>query len=156
MRIRSWGYKIRSNVLVNAIKLTKMYIFNLNALRASFESLSLRAFHSSSPLLAINSEVTSTFENYTYEEGFEPLRTPHIPADGKWYITKVIHMHDSSFWDELYNNLIKRLTPGRKYAMLMQPVSEKGPITLGPVIHVYSDSTLNWLREYYEPYPSKT
>lgn len=42
-------------------------------------------FSTSSSSLAINSEVTSTFDNANAELGVSPLTSDTIPQDGKWY-----------------------------------------------------------------------
>jgi hypothetical protein len=40
------------------------------------------------------------------------------------------------------------LTPGKLYGALIQPRSEKGPVTMGPMVQLQTNTTEEWLRNH--------
>jgi hypothetical protein len=63
-------------------------------------------------------------------------------------------MHNPGFWEELMNTVIHSLIPGRKYGILLQPRSLANRVTLGPAVHINSQTTMKWLKKELYPYSS--
>jgi hypothetical protein len=61
------------------------------------------------------------------------------------------HMHDEGFWSQLMDFIHRSLSPGRLYGALIQPRSEKGPVSLGPLVQLQTNTTEEWLRNHFEP-----
>lgn len=68
----------------------------------------LSPFSTSSFNLAINSNVTSAFENANTELGVSSLTSETIPQDNSWYEIIITHMHDERFWLEIMDIIQKK------------------------------------------------
>ncbi len=78
-----------------------------------------------------------------------------IPQDQSWYEIIITDMHSPNFWSELIHIIRNNLAPGHRYGALICPRSEKGPITLGPLVHFTTETTEEWLRNHFEPILAK-
>jgi hypothetical protein len=108
-------------------------------------------FSSSASALSINFDVTSNLENNSTTLGVtEITSSSEVPLDFKWYEILLTHMHDPAFWQDLLQ-FIQKLTPGALFGMLIQPRSEKGLSTLGPLVLVTSETTEEWLKSHFIP-----
>jgi hypothetical protein len=110
-------------------------------------------FSSSALLSAINSEVTSNPTNVPMEPGVTPAPNASvIQPDQGWYEITTVSMHQLNFWMEFERLIFGHITPGRLYAVLLQPCTTAGHrITLGTSFNIDSNSSIEAIQAHFEP-----
>ncbi len=115
-------------------------------------AMGVAPFSSSSSLLAINSDVTSTFTNSHVEPGVTHISdSSSISQDGAWYEINLRSMHSDGFWEEFNTFVLASLNPSRLYGLLLQPRSQVRSITIGISVNITSKTTLDWLENNFMP-----
>jgi hypothetical protein len=74
-----------------------------------------------------------------------------VPRKGGWNEAFITHPHDGNFWTEL-EELLRSLTSGENYAILLQPQFESGMRkTLGGSFHTNNNPNMQILIEHFNP-----
>src|ERR1044072_7029477 len=107
--------------------------------------------HTSSLLLSLTSQLPETIQGIP-EKTVKTLEGGSVPRDGGWYESFITHPHDNNFWNQIAA-ILRSLSPGEKYAILIQPQFSNGShATLDGSFLTNSNPDMNKLREHFEPF----